>query len=87
MKLIPKNKMTERSEAVVLSIQSELLLHNELLLVGLQVQVQPDKGRNFIIELKQKMTQAQRAMLRQGSKIIVKYDPANRKLVAECALR
>jgi hypothetical protein len=68
------------AEAIILSIQpTGIVYNNDMLQVKLQMQVQPDQGRNFIVENRQVISPADMATVRQGSRIIVEYNPVNHK--------
>ena len=66
-----------QAEAIVLSIQETGMFFDNIPQIKLQMQVLPDKGRNFIAEVKQVLPDFQRKLLHSGSKITVKYDPRN----------
>ena len=84
----PKKMTTEEiekngvlAEAIVLNVNETGLYINDLPQVKLQVQVQPDKGRNFVAEVQQVIPNAEKEPLHAGSRLIVKFDPGNRKEV------
>jgi len=68
-----------QAEAIILSIQQTGIFFNNMLQVKLQMQVLPDKGRNFITENTQLLSVADMAAIGQGTRIIVRYDPGNLK--------
>ncbi|MDQ6480736.1 hypothetical protein [Dyadobacter sp. LHD-138] len=69
------------AEAIVLNVNETGLYINDLPQVKLQVQVQPDKGRNFVAEVQQVIPNAEKEPLHSGSRLMVKFDPGNRKEV------
>jgi len=66
-----------QAEAIVLSVQETGMFVDNIPQIKLQMQVLPEKGRNFVAEVKQVLPDFQRKLLHSGSKIIVKYDPRN----------
>jgi len=69
------------SEATVIDIGPTGLYVNNDPQVKVQIQVEPEKGRNFITEIKQSVPQVDFNLLHSGSRIIVKYDPTYPKQV------
>lgn len=69
------------AEAIVLDVYETGLYINNLPQVKLQIQVQPDKGRNFVAEVQQVIPDAEKEPLRSGSRVMVKFDPGNHKEV------
>lgn len=63
------------AEAIVLKMEPTGLYINKLPQVRLQMQVQPDKGRNFVIEIDTVSPPA----VKTGATIKVKYNPRNYK--------
>jgi hypothetical protein len=69
------------AEAIVLDVQETGLYINNLPQIKLQIQVQPEKGRNFITEVQQVIPGAVKEPLHSGSRVQVKFDPGNKKEV------
>ena len=67
------------AQAIILSIEQTGLYMNHHPQVRMQVQVMPDKGRNFVTEVKQVVTFLQLGQIRTGASIKVKYNPSNTK--------
>ena len=67
------------AQAIILSIEQTGLYMNHHPQVRMQVQVMPDKGRNFVTEVKQVVTFLQLGQIRTGATIKVKYNPTNTK--------
>ncbi|WP_143072078.1 hypothetical protein [Dyadobacter koreensis] len=65
------------AEAIVLDVNETGMIINDLPQVKLQMQVLPEKGRNFVAEVKQVLPNSLKTLLHSGSKIMVKYDPGN----------
>jgi hypothetical protein len=65
------------AEAIVLNVNETGMIINDLPQVKLQMQVLPEKGRNFVAEVKQVLPNSLKTLLHSGSKIMVKYDPGN----------
>ena len=70
------------SKAIVLSVENTGAMVNDQAQLKMQLQVLPDKGRNFVIELKETVSPADSKDLRTGSTIRVKYNPANTKEIS-----
>jgi len=79
--LFRNNKKPEHSgviaEALVLKLEITGLYVNNQPQVKLQMQVQPDRGRNFIAEVNEVLYDL--SALRAGSIVKVKYNPKNFK--------
>lgn len=67
--------------AILLDIQRTGLYVNNLPQVMLQMQVQPNMGRNFVTEAKEVLTPVHFSEIHIGSTLKVKYNPANTKEV------
>lgn len=67
------------ADALVLEAEDTGFLINSLPQTRIQIQVRPDKGRNFVAEIKQVLSEADAAILKAGSTIRVKYNPHNYK--------
>lgn len=69
------------SEATVIHIGPTGHFINNSPQLKVQIQVQPEKGRNFITEIKQVVPLVDFNLLHSGSRIIVRYDPTYPKQV------
>ena len=79
-----KNKLLHdkiNAEAIVLSIQKRGLYKNNSQRVKLQMQIQPDKGRNFIAEINETISIADIEKFSVGSRVSVVYNPFSLKEV------
>ena len=65
------------AEAVILKLEITGVMIGDQPEVKLQMRVQPDKGRNFIAEIRKVMERKELAVMRSGSVVKVKYDPNN----------
>lgn len=65
------------AEAIILDINETGTFINDLPEVKLQMQVLPEKERNFVAEVKQVLPNSLKSLFRSGSKILVRYDPEN----------
>ena len=63
------------AEAIVLKMEPTGIYINQLPQVRLQMQVQPDKGRNFVIEI----DTVSPPVVKTGGVVRVKYNPHNYK--------
>ena len=63
------------SEAIVIEVGPTGMYVNNAPQLKVQIQVEPQKGRNFTAEIKQVVPQVDFHLLHSGSRIIVKYDP------------
>jgi hypothetical protein len=63
------------SEATVIGFGHTGRFVNNAPQLKVQIQIRPQKGRNFVTEIKQAVSWADFNLLRAGSRIIVKYDP------------
>lgn len=70
---------TIQSSAIILAIEQTGVYMNSKPLVKLQMQVTPDRGRNFIAEVKEVLSAFDIKNLRNGSTVTVKYNAANVK--------
>jgi hypothetical protein len=70
------------ANAVILAIEITGLSINHQAQVKLQMQVLPEKGRNFVAEIKEVFTVKELAALQAGHTMRVKYNPANTKEIA-----
>jgi hypothetical protein len=67
------------AEAIVLEMEQTGLYVNKLPQVRLQMQVQPDKGRNFIAEINTVLAGIDPGVIKAGGIVKVKYNPVNYK--------
>jgi len=65
------------AEAIILDLTETGTIIDDLPQVQLQMQVIPEKGRNFVAEVKQVLPNSLTNPLHSGSKIMVKFDPGN----------
>ena len=65
------------ADAVVLSANKTERCINNQVLVKLQIQVQPEKGRNFVTEISETMPVADIHTVIAGTKLKVRYNPLN----------
>lgn len=76
------NHGRQEAVAVVLKIELTNPSANRQANVTLQMQVLPDKGRNFVAEMQELLDANELAELRAGASVKVKYNPANLKEIA-----
>lgn len=69
------------AKAVILAIEQTGLFMNHQPQIKMQMQVIPDKGRNFVAEVKQVVSFVDLARIRTGATVKVKYNPSNTKEV------
>ena len=69
------------AEGIVLQVQQTGVLVGNLPQVNIQVQVVPDRGQNFVIELKELVSFTDLPTVQPGAKLKVKYNPHNHKQV------
>lgn len=87
MEKVHKNRHSQiltkgiESEAIVIDIGPTGRFVNNAPQLKVQIQVEPERGRNFVTEIKQVVPQVDFNLLRSGSRIIVKYDPTYPKEV------
>ena len=65
--------------AVVLAMEETGVFMNQQPLIKLQMQVTPEKGRNFVVEVREVLTNSDKATIRSGSTVKVRYNPDNLK--------
>jgi len=70
------------ARALILKVEETGMAVNQQLPVTLQVQVLPERGRNFVTEIKTIMSGLELRTIKSGSMITVFYDPSNTKEVA-----
>jgi hypothetical protein len=74
-----KAKEKVQADAIILTITKTGLYVDNQPQVKLQMQVQPESGRNFIAEIKQAMSVAEAEKVVVGANLKVLYDPADLK--------
>jgi hypothetical protein len=67
------------AKAIVLVIEQTGLFMNHKPQVKMQMQVIPDKGRNFVAEVKEILSFIDLEAIKAGCTVTVKYNPANIK--------
>jgi hypothetical protein len=70
------------AKAIVLSVEQATTTINSHARMKILVQVMPEKGRNFVIELKETLSATELSVIRTGSTVSVKYNPSNTKEVS-----
>ena len=65
------------AEAIVLKMEPTGIFVNKMPQVKVQMQVQPDKGRNFVTEISTVLSCTDMQMVKTGGMIRVKYNPQN----------
>ncbi|TDH29230.1 hypothetical protein EXU57_03950 [Segetibacter sp. 3557_3] len=73
------NKKYLQSNAMVLSVTPTGRYINMKYQVTIQVQVMPDKGKNFVVEIRSLYSMNDLKAIQTGSYVRVKYNPANTK--------
>ncbi|HTD92365.1 MAG TPA: hypothetical protein VK644_01080 [Chitinophagaceae bacterium] len=76
-----RNQQVE-AKAIVLAVEETGVYMNKQPLMKLQMQVIPEKGRNFITETKQVLSPLDLEEIRSGSTVRVKYNTGNQKEIA-----
>lgn len=71
----PRNAV--EAEAIVLKMEATGLYINKLPQVKLQVQVQPDLGRNFVAEISIVFSSHDQETVKTGGLVRVRYNPHN----------
>ncbi len=67
------------AEAIILSVTRTGLYINDQPRLKLHMQVQPEKGRNFVAELQEVFPASMLNSIHAGLKLVVSFDPANQK--------
>lgn len=70
------------ANAIILTMEETGLYMNKLPQVKLQVQVLPERGRNFVTEIKPVLSLLELDALKTGSMVTVNYNPSNIKEVS-----
>ena len=73
--------MRVEAHAVILHIEQTGRFSRQQAQVKLQMQVYPDRGRNFVAECKELFSAYDLAMLQNGCMVRVSYNPSNIKEV------
>lgn len=81
-KIIQRTKFRQEAKAIILSIELTGLVVSQQTQVKLQLQVLPEKGRNFVAELKELFAIHELVALQTGDAVKVKYNPANNREIA-----
>jgi hypothetical protein len=76
-----RNQQVE-AKAIILAVEETGVYMNKQPLMKLQMQVIPEKGRNFITETKQVFSPVDMKDIRSGSTVTVKYNTGNQKEIA-----
>ncbi|MFT3909862.1 MAG: hypothetical protein QM737_10585 [Ferruginibacter sp.] len=70
------------ADAVILNLQlTGLCIKNDIQVI-IQLQVLPERGKSFVVEVKEMLSAAEYTQMHHGDKILVKYDPRNHKDVS-----
>ncbi|MEO7532187.1 MAG: hypothetical protein ABIS69_12270 [Sediminibacterium sp.] len=65
------------ADAIILSIQlTGVSLKNEVQAI-IQLQVQPERGKSFVSDIKEMLTTGEYTLVHPGNKIRVRYNPGN----------
>ncbi|MBC7850691.1 MAG: hypothetical protein H7Y31_13200 [Chitinophagaceae bacterium] len=67
------------ASAILLSVEETGVYLNHRPQIKMQMQVIPEKGRNFVAEAKEIVSIMDLAALRTGTMVTVKYNPANNR--------
>lgn len=65
------------AQAVILTVEETGVYMNHHPLVRMQMQVLPDRGRNFVVEIREVLSYLDLAEYRTGTTVRVKYNPSN----------
>lgn len=71
----------EEAEAIILALNYTGRMVSNQKVVKLLMQVQPDKGRNFVTECYEMMPEEIMEQLKSGKRLRIKYNPHNLKEV------
>lgn len=72
-----KSRHGEEASAVILAVEETGVFMNHHPLVRMQMQVLPDRGRNFVVEIREVLSYMDLATYRTGATVKVKYKPGN----------
>lgn len=67
------------AKAVILTLEETGVFMNHHPLIKLQMQVLPERGRNFVVEIREVLSYMDLADMRTGSTVRVKFNPENVK--------
>ena len=76
-----KNSKSIISKAIILSVENTGSFIKDQPKMKIQLQVTPDKGRNFVAEVKEILSPSDIAVIRTGNMVNVKYNPVTMKEV------
>jgi len=76
-----RNVMPVKAKAIILNIEKTALSTSQRQQVKMQVQVMPERGRNFVTEIKELLTWADFDALKSGTIVSVFYNPVTMKEV------
>ena len=74
-----KRPLRIEANAIILNIETVGAFLNQRAQVKLQMQVLPEKGRNFVVETRAVFSSLDMASMQAGSMVRVRYDPSNPK--------
>lgn len=74
-----RKKALAEAEAVILGIQLTGLYIKEIPQAIFQIQVKPEKGKNFVVEIKGALPVTDFPTVQAGEKIRVRYNPYRKK--------
>jgi len=74
-----RNVMPVKAKAIILNIEKTALSTSQQQQVKMQVQVMPEKGRNFVTEIKELLTWSDFDALKSGTIVSVFYNPVTMK--------
>ena len=74
-----KQPSVVEASAVVLTMEETGVFMNRQPLVKMQMQVLPDRGRNFVVEVREVLSASDQAMIRSGATVKVQYPSGNPK--------
>jgi len=71
----------EEAEAIILRVELKNYPNDHKSRIRLQMQVQPDKGRNFVAEMEDVLIHFNLSILKTGSVVKVQYNPQTKTLL------
>lgn len=75
------DKHGNKAEALILDVQLTGVQINSELQAVIQLQVKPEKEKNFVIEVKEILNVFDFKQMQPGVKLMVKYNPYNHKII------
>ncbi|MBC7903213.1 MAG: hypothetical protein H7Y27_07305 [Gemmatimonadaceae bacterium] len=69
------------AEAIILNVQPTGLQINNLPQVRVQIKVEPERGRNFVAEVNEVLSENTVPFISAGRRVKVKYNPQNNRVV------